>query len=585
MESKIRVKTLASALLLVAVLILAGCAVSKTEEIQKEEKGHPVVAAGQQCTSCKDMPNYDYKPAEPFASKDCAVCHNAGSWTVKPYEHEANKDMNIGMHSMIDCMSCHNKDGELPPTTCEGCHAQKDGDIPESHKEAKSLSCAVCHTPEQPWILPKPVPTEHVSLEGGHEGLPCFNCHYEVRDPALPEQTCGDCHGPKHGGLKNCESCHHPSRGWKPSPDFDHSAFYALQGAHKTVPCAGCHRNGKFAGTSTDCVDCHGVKHRLTRCASCHRPTTGWKALPGFNHGAFGFALTGQHKKIKCDSCHPKRRYVGTPRQCVGCHKVAHVGLKNCESCHNTVRFAPASFGHSKYFNLTGKHRSLACTKCHKNGKYKGTPRVCGDSACHGAAHGGLTACTDCHTTSGWKPTTFEHENAWPLEGAHALLACSACHSGGNYKDPIGDPGKTCFGCHSAKNPHGSGSVVTNCTQCHTPVAWKPIKSITHPGSIRLGAKHTNLGCALCHGNALKFAEPTIPCQTCHLANVPHVGPTGCRSCHQPTTWNNDISFTHKTLTFHNEWINPGSWASCLTCHPGRNYTTYFKNGCGVCHP
>jgi len=28
---------------------------------------------------------------------------------------------------------------------------------------------------------------------------------------------------------------------------------------------------------------------------------------------------------------------------------------------------------------------------------------------CHGAHHGGLTNCAQCHTTSGWSPSNFNH--------------------------------------------------------------------------------------------------------------------------------------------------------------------------------
>ncbi len=557
-------KSIAGALLALAIVALAGCAASETTGPDQEAFTHPTVAQGQACSSCKEV-NHDHEHEQPFTG-ECATCHKITSWTDVSYTHEVDY-LDTGLHSQLSCLWCHTEGEPAPSAACEACHADK------SPHDAENPACVTCHTPDQPWVLPRPLPETHLSLEGGHDGVSCFECHNEPREADAEPRKCVDCHGEAHGGLRNCESCHHPSRGWKPSPDFDHDAFFVLTGAHKTVSCAGCHKNGNFAGTSTDCVDCHGVKHGVRRCGSCHTPASGWRALPGFDHGIFCFKLTGAHARVSCNSCHPNRRFAGTPRNCSGCHKVVHAGLPNCQNCHTTSRFKPSTFNHDKHFRITGAHTRLSCAKCHKNGRYNGTPTAC--TGCHGTAHGGLTACAQCHNTNAFKPATFNHASVFELTGAHAGKPCTSCHPGGNFGTTIGGGGTQCSSCHSGVNPHGPN--IGNCSTCHTTSAWTPTKPITHPGAIQLGNRHTAFGCTMCH-TSLNFSAPTNPCELCHEDDVPHVGPTDCVRCHTATTWSDVSKFTHPGGS---GFADLSTHMPCADCHSGRNYTTY---SCDDCH-
>ncbi|HLB48832.1 MAG TPA: cytochrome c3 family protein [Anaerolineales bacterium] len=75
-----------------------------------------------------------------------------------------------------------------------------------------------------------------------------------------------------------------------------------------------------------------------------------------------------------------------------------------------------------QFFPLTGKHATLACSSCHTTGQYKGTPDECAD--CHASVKPVdhfEGDCAACHTTMGWKPATFDHANA---------ADCTQCHAG-----------------------------------------------------------------------------------------------------------------------------------------------------------
>ncbi len=55
---------------------------------------------------------------------------------------------------------------------------------------------------------------------------------------------------------RDCTVCH-TTQQWK-GAKFDHTKTrFPLTGAHITTSCAQCHINGKYTGTSTQCIACH----------------------------------------------------------------------------------------------------------------------------------------------------------------------------------------------------------------------------------------------------------------------------------------------------------------------------------------
>ena len=64
-------------------------------------------------------------------------------------------------------------------------------------------------------------------------------------------------------------------------------------------------------------------------------------------------------------------------------------------------------------------------------------------------------------------PTAFKH--SFPLAGAHVTTPCEKCHAKSIYE---GTP-RDCISCHrDVHNP----SLGWGCAECHTTVAWKPVK-------------------------------------------------------------------------------------------------------------
>ncbi len=283
---------------------------------------------------------------------------------------------------------------------------------------------------------------------------------------------------------------------------FDHNRFtsFPLTGAHVNVQCSQCHVNGRFAGTPHDCASCHMADFQKTTnpnhvsagfpsdCSICHS-TVSWLGAQ-FDHAQTGFPLTGAHATVACATCHVGGKFTALSTTCVSCHlkdfnattNPNHVSggfPQQCEVCHSTTAWTPASFNHNlTSFPLTGAHQTVACANCHIGGRYAGTPADC--YSCHKVDYQGTTnpnhvaagfptTCQTCHTTTAWTGATFNH--TWFPIPHHSATLCADCHT----------------------NP--SNYAVFLCTNCHTQAATDP----KHSGV--KGYVWNSANCYACHPN------------------------------------------------------------------------------------
>ncbi len=307
--------------------------------------------------------------------------------------------------------------------------------------------------------------------------------------------SCEGCHESPHGdpgsrgragalarATGDCDSCHRESD-WRTvtltgAARFDHAKTDApLVGAHEAVPCEHCHVGSRRVSKMQACGSCHEDRHagRLTDpCTTCHTPRTWAPDRTLDEHRRTRFPLVGAHAAQACRTCH-RRAAQGDFRDarpaCENCHldtvrerapHPPHVGvafLTRCDRCHGADEWRPAHFDHNRFWPLTGRHRSTACSGCHQAGQFAGTPREC--AACHEGEqasavvdHGTFddSDCGRCHTTNGWSPAEFpDHRPFFPLRGEHDRR-CRVCHT-----DPSSFQVFTCFnGCHSRRDTDGS---------------------------------------------------------------------------------------------------------------------------------
>ncbi len=520
----------------------------------------------------------------------CATCHDTRRWDVRAdYYHEHSKTLFplLGAHARVDCEACHGGQApnqfRLTPTDCVVCHRQDFLAAKTPAHPAQPTDCRQCHGAfPATWRTASFHHPDRFPLTGAHAALACEECHRGPAGTTSPE--CLACHQADYNGTRDpnhrqaglptaCANCH-TTASWT-TDVFDHATTgFPLDGAHRTVSCGECHKNG-YAGTARDCYSCHQADYNATTdpnhrsaglptaCQQCHT-TASWGS-GNFDHASTGFPLTGAHASAACASCH-QSGYAGTPTECVACHRSdydkttdpnhASAGFPTtCQTCHSTASWGSATFNHSNTgFPLTGAHASAACASCHQSG-YAGTPTEC--VACHRsdydkttdpnhASAGFPTTCQTCHSTATWGSANFNHSNTgFPLIGAHVNVACTTCHKNGYAGTP-----SDCYSCHSDKynqttDPnHASAGFPKTCQTCHSQSSWSGATFNHSMTGFPLVGAHTRVACSSCHQNG--YAGTPTDCYSCHRSNYEstrdpnHVANNyshNCLNCHNQNSW------------------------------------------------
>jgi hypothetical protein len=428
-----------------------------------------------------------------IATSKCSACHvdhlgrdaDIAELDRARFDHDLTDFPLRGAHAGLACASCHapRKHYRDAPHECAGCHARDD-----AHGGKLGRDCAACHGTDSWWHTHYDHDKSGFPLRGAHASLACAQCHIANRYKGTPKD-CVSCHATDdvHHGSRgtNCGSCHTVS-GWKTSK-FDHlkSTGFALLGAHARLDCQDCHRSGNLkAKIPKTCIGCHrGQDPHAGRlgsdCGRCHGNTE-WKP-PKFDHARDGhWALTGAHAKLGCFDCHTAA--VASQKlatKCVSCHRVddVHRGKlgKDCAACHSASGWrTDLRFDHDRTgFPLAGLHVAVPCEQCHLTREFSDTPKRCGDCHASDDIHKGAFGhdCARCHSPVGWAIWQFDHAKAthFPLTGAHATIACAACHR----RPPDQEKLRTdCVGCHAQDDVH-AGQFGSNCGRCHTTRTFK----------------------------------------------------------------------------------------------------------------
>jgi len=504
-------------------------------------------------------------------------------------------------------------------SNCTRCH--------DVGKKVDGKLCLECHLPVKRAV------EAGTGLHGAQAaaGKACFDCHHEHRgeQASLIEW----------GGARE---------------RFDHKRTgYALVDKHAAQKCEKCHEARRvgdselrkrfgggsvtYLGLSTRCTSCHFDEHRGQLGADCERchDLKGFKPASRFRHEV-KFALSGGHTKVECGKCHGSeaapapaapfpapvdsgrfaRFTSAAPRRCVDCHRDIHTGKfgRSCDRCHNSgswiqtnvARVAP-TFHDKSRFPLVGKHRAAPCLSCHparRGGKGMQTTGLtfarCAD--CHLDAHLGQIAkaadgavpCQRCHSEEGYFPTRYpvadHQQTAFPLLGAHALVACNRCHKAEPEYFAAALPArlkpsgavakrtellnftrlkfreldlKRCNSCHA--DPHRGqfnregdpGKSLSRddprpCDRCHTVDSFKRLTFDHNRDShFKLDGKHASATCAACHkpraDGAVGYLDTPTHCAGCHadvhagqfvndtgksLTTDIHAAGSGCERCH-----------------------------------------------------
>ena len=528
---------------------------------------------GNECVNCHredylntQSPNHQ----DSGFSTDCIDCHSplGVGWETDFIDHDFFP-LTLG-HDIKDCNECHlSSDFSDISPECVSCHQNDYNESTNPNHQSLNLSmdCVVCHTTDPDWMPARfDIHDDYYPLNGAHAKISddCAVCHNG--DYNNTPNTCVGCHQedydntsePNHTQAQfstDCDLCHSEDN-WVPAT-FDHDGQYfpIYSGKHEGEwdSCTDCHTNPNNFSEYT-CTTCHsnpetdddhsgisGYIYEDSACLACH-PTG--IADEGFDHNATNFPLSGAHIGIDCIECHTTGNYSDASPDCVSCHQNDYDSTTNpnhssvgystdCVSCHTTnPGWTPANIDHD-FFPLTLGHDIQDCNECHTTGNYSDVSPDC--VTCHQNDYnsttdpnhsdaGFSTDCVVCHTTNpNWTPANWDHNDIYPLNGAHANIAddCAACHNGDYSNTP-----NTCVGCHqddynNTTNPNHIGAQFPDdCVLCHTESAWVPA-TFDHDGQyfpIYSGA-HGGIwnDCAECHTNSSNYGIFT--CITCHTSS------------------------------------------------------------------
>jgi hypothetical protein len=349
--------------------------------------------------------------------RSCAACHSEDNWkAVHAFDHARTGYALIGLHVRAPCAGCHVANHFAgTPRTCIACHRADD-----KHQGSRGTDCGSCHSP----IGWKYASFRHdrdtrFALVGAHRTVTCTACHGLTMERRQPPTTCTGCHAardPHKGRFGNaCASCHGVDNWQTQRFDHDRLTRFALQGGHRGLACAACHKGPLLtAMPPLACADCHAAKdpHRgkLGRdCASCHA-VAGWKIDVRFDHSRTRFALVGRHATVACKDCHADKTFAAKGVACAACHADKHHDgtfgkTPDCAGCHIASDWSRWHFDHGRRtrFALDGAHERIACKACHaRPAPSAKLPSAC--IACHRADdihHGAFGAsCGDCHSAA-----------------------------------------------------------------------------------------------------------------------------------------------------------------------------------------
>ena len=451
------------------------------------------------CTQCHELRQRGVSDAK------CLSCHEV---------LRARIDRKAGLHATFTdkpCASCHKEHfgvefAMVKLDTVAFDHAKAGFELKLGHRKPACRDChkaaLVTDTAVRAWA------TQHRTLTRTFLGLGtgCMDCH-----------AADNVHGEQFGA-RTCTACHNEST-WKKAPLFNHdSSDFVLTGKHRTTACSQCHKTARVPGmakpvrqfanvTASSCTSCHVDPHKgamKQTCETCHT-TQSWSRLldrgkfeATFDHSRTRFQLVGAHAAARCAACHnPAARPTGTVRlafapaqlqamypapnakDCLSCHVDVHeaefANRPNggaCQDCHLQTGWHPTTYDLARHnresYVLTGSHVAIPCLGCHTPARPAAPPRfrlgarVCVSCHSHDDPHAGQFAgrdCAECHTTVSFRITAFDHARTrYPLDGAHANVACIKCHT--RVTPPGGAPftryrplQTTCQACHGAAIP------------------------------------------------------------------------------------------------------------------------------------
>lgn len=464
-----------------------------------------------------------------------------------------------GAHKRTDCRECHQADNIIDfeiraiddtylglTTECLLCHD-------DYHQNTLSQKCSSCHGFEafEPAVNFDHTNDTDYPLKGKHVDVDCASCHIsEMRNgkefkvfSGVEHANCNACHDDAHGGNfgTQCNACHSVNgfEIFTGGKGFNHSiTAFQLKGKHSQLNCASCHDTKRALSSVfqdykskpfNQCNTCHDDVHEGKfgeDCKKCHNENS-WRIggnIDGFDHDLTNFHLEGKHVGVDCKSCHTSNLTDPLAHaKCTDCHQDYHEGqlinenkVRECSDCHTVFGFPDHLYTFEDHlttdFPLEGAHLATPCFACHVSDErwiFKDLDGTC--TSCHENIHEGRMdpvyyedkACTYCHNSEMWSDVDFDHNQTdFPLEGRHEETRCAKCHfdDGEGGQQTFANLSQDCYFCHEdAHRGQFNQDGITDCSNCHSPLQWRPSKFDHDSTAFPLEGAHVDVDCRKCH--------------------------------------------------------------------------------------
>ena len=339
-----------------------------------------------------------------------------------------------------------------------------------------------------------------------------------------------------------------------------------------------------------NCKACHAAPWETDtmdmRCSKCHVDVAAEMLDPNSVHGR----MMQIDPQATCRTCHPEHK---------GPDALLTV-IEGWQFPHEVSRFSLK--GHP----LTAAKEPFLCADCHGEDVTQFDVLTC--RKCHITMDMAFMVqhqvtfgenCLECHDGVDRFGDDFDHNVfAFKLNGKHAAVQCSQCHSMATTVPVLQATSQDCFSCHAKDDVH-RGTLGPDCAACHSPEGWSP-SNFDHDRSLfKLTGAHVQVKCEACHVNGV-FKGTPMDCFSCHQQNDVHIGQLGvvCETCHTTDAWL-PARFDHNTTAFkltgshmnaackscHGNGIYKNTPTDCYSCHASKDvHKGQYGKNCGACH-